>query len=147
MFFTSAAGSTNDEQRALAKRASTSLEDEAYDLVYTELFFKNFYEIFSEIVPDENERRELTPGILKYFSEAEDDEDMVNKGKLKKFISSLAIGVTLDNFAIQFTEEIVEKAREMTANLKKDFPSYSKKKYDVQEPPTQPDDFDWADED
>ena len=142
MFFTSAAGSKNEEQRVLAKRASTSLEDEAYDLVYTELFFKNFYEIFSKIVPDENERRELTPGVLKYFSEAEDDENIQNKGKLQEFIKSLAIGVTLNPKAIDFTEEIVEKAREMTKNLKKEFPSFSKKKY----PSENPDDFnpdDW----
>jgi hypothetical protein len=151
MFFTSAAGggTTSDEQRALAKRAATSLEIEAYDLVFSEVFFKRFYEIFNEIVPNEDEQRELIPGVLKYFSEVE-DEDIANKGKLKKLVQSLTIGKDLDPYAESFVEEIIEKAREMTTNLKKDFPSYSKKKYDIQKPEQEDDDEDdlsWLDED
>ncbi len=147
MFFTSAAGSTDDEQRVLAKKTASSLEIEAYDLVFSEVFFRRFYEIFSEIVPNEDEQRELIPGVLKYFSEIE-DEDPTNKGKLQKLVQSLTVGKDLDPYAESFVDEIIEKAREMTTNLKKDFPSYSKKKYDKEEEPTDDeDDLSWLDED
>jgi hypothetical protein len=146
MFFTSAAGSIDDEQRALAKRAATSLEVEAYDLVYSEVFFKRFYDIFKELVPNEEEQRELIPGVLKFFSEIE-DEEIANKGKLQKLVQSLTIGRELDPYAESFVEEIVDKAREMTAGLKQDYPSFSKKKYN--KPQTTDDDyneedFDWT---
>ena len=149
MFFTSTAGGgiTSDDQRVLAKKAATSLEIEAYDLVFSEVFFKRFYEIFNEIVPDENEQRELIPGVLKFFSEIE-DEEIANKGKLQKLVQSLTIGRELDPYAESFVEEIVDKAREMTAGLKQDYPSFSKKKYDK---PQTTDDYDdddlsWLDE-
>ena len=46
MFFTSAGGGKNLQQRELTKKAATSLEIEAYDLVYSEKFYIEFYKIY-----------------------------------------------------------------------------------------------------
>jgi len=140
MFFTSAGGSQDESKLALAKKASTSLEIEAYDLTFSEPFFLRFYEKFEKMVPDENERRDLTPFILKYFSEADDNPDAIEKKKLQRLSRSLVTsGLEDGDFVDDFIEDIINQAKEAKEGVEEEFPEYKKKKYEKPED----DDYSW----
>jgi len=121
MFFTSAGGKGTPEQRQLAKKASTSLETEAYDLVYSEKFYIEFYKVYNKIVTDVNEQRELTPFLLKFLSEE-------NKDILFKLTKSLfTLGLEDPEFAEMYIRGLVEKSRKLRKKMEQN-PSYMKKK-------------------
>jgi hypothetical protein len=121
MFFTSAGGEGTPEQRQLAKKASTSLETEAYDLVYSEKFYIEFYKIYNKVVTDINEQRELTPFLLKLLSEE-------NKKILFKLTKSLfTLGLEDPEFAENYIRGLVEKSRKLRKKMEQN-PSYMKKK-------------------
>jgi hypothetical protein len=143
MFFTSAGGSSDEGKLALAKKASTSLEIEAYDLTFSEPFFLRFYQKFERMVPDENERRDLTPFVLKYFSEADDNPDAIEKGKLQRLSRSLVTsGLEDGDFVDDFIEDIIAQAREAKEGVEEEFPEYKKKKYE--NPEDEDDDLSWV---
>lgn len=143
MFFTSAGGPKDKGQRELTKKAATSLEVEAYDLVYSEKFYIEFYKIFNRVVSDVNEQRELTPFLLKFLSNE-------NKDKLFKLTKSLfTLGLEDPEFAENYIGSLVEKSRSLRKQMDQN-PSYmTKKQYG--NTPDEDDDFDddmsWMDED
>jgi hypothetical protein len=143
MFFTSAGGPKDKGQRELTKKAATSLEVEAYDLVYSEKFYIEFYKIFNRVVSDVNEQRELTPFLLKFLSNE-------NKDKLFKLTKSLfTLGLEDPEFAENYIGSLVEKSRSLRKQMDQN-PSYmTKKQYGNK--PDEDDDFDddmsWMDED
>ena len=143
MFFTSAGGPKDKGQRELTKKAATSLEVEAYDLVYSEKFYIEFYKIFNRVVSDVNEQRELTPFLLKFLSNE-------NKDKLFKLTKSLfTLGLEDPEFAENYIGGLVEKSRSLRKQMEQN-PSYmTKKQYG--NTPDEDDDFDddmsWMDED
>lgn len=136
MFFTSAGGKGSPEQRQLAKKASTSLETEAYDLVYSEKFYIEFYKVYNKVVTDVNEQRELTPFLLKFLSEE-------NKDILFKLTKSLfTLGLEDPEFAETYIRGLVEKSRKLRKKMEQN-PSYMKKKeYGSKEEPDSGWDFD-----
>jgi hypothetical protein len=121
MFFTSAGGKGSPEQRQLAKKASTSLETEAYDLVYSEKFYIEFYKVYNKIVIDVTEQREITPFLLKLLSE----ESKENLFKLTK--SLFTLGLEDPDFAKNYIENLVKKSRNLRKKMEQN-PSYVKKK-------------------
>ena len=121
MFFTSAGGKGSPEQRQLAKKASTSLETEAYDLVYSEKFYIEFYKVYNKIVSDVNEQREITPFLLKFLSEETKD----NLFKLTK--SLFTLGLEDPDYAENHIGSLVKKARNLRKKMEQN-PSYMKKK-------------------
>ena len=121
MFFTSAGGKGSPEQRQLAKKASTSLETEAYDLVYSEKFYIEFYKVYKKIVTDVNEQREITPFLLKFLSEETKD----NLFKLTK--SLFTLGLEDPDYAEKHIESLVKKAKNLRKKMEQN-PSYMKKK-------------------
>jgi hypothetical protein len=121
MFFTSAGGKGSPEQRQLAKKASTSLETEAYDLVYSEKFYIEFYKVYKKIVTDVNEQREITPFLLKFLSEETKD----NLFKLTK--SLFTLGLEDPDYAENHIGSLVKKARNLRKKMEQN-PSYMKKK-------------------
>lgn len=143
MFFTSAGGPKDKGQRELTKKAATSLEVEAYDLVYSEKFYIEFYKIFNRVVSDVNEQRELTPFLLKFLSNE-------NKDKLFKLTKSLfTLGLEDPEFAENYISGLVDKSRSLRKQMEQN-PSYmNKKQYGNQ--PEDDEDFDddmsWMDED
>ena len=143
MFFTSAGGPKDKGQRELTKKAATSLEVEAYDLVYSEKFYIEFYKIFNRVVSDVNEQRELTPFLLKFLSNE-------NKDKLFKLTKSLfTLGLEDPEFAENYIGSLVEKSRSLRKQMDQN-PSYmTKKQYGNK--PDEDNDFDddmsWMDED
>ena len=120
MFFTSAGGKV-DEKSQLAKKQATSLEVEAYDLVYGEKFYIEFYKIYNKIVPNMEEQRELTPFVLKFLSE-DKYENLVDLTK-----SLFTLGLERSGFAEQYIEKLVEKARNLRQSMEKN-PSYRERK-------------------
>jgi len=121
MFFTSAGGKGSPEQRQLAKKASTSLETEAYDLVYSEKFYIEFYKVYNKIVTDVTEQRELTPFLLKFLSEE-------SKDVLFRLTKSLfTLGLEEPEFAQMYIKGLVEKSRKLRKKMEQN-PSYMKKK-------------------
>jgi hypothetical protein len=158
MFFTSAVGSQKESEIVTA--AATSLETEAYDLVWSSTFFDRFYDIALKFV-DENEFMELTPFILKYLAEA--DENIPDKGeilydisddektKLERLITSLS-SRQLENtgFAEMFIKDIIEQSKEMYENLKRDYPSFKNKEekkpetFEPEEDDDEPEDDDYS---
>ena len=143
MFFTSAGGPKDKGQRELTKKAATSLEVEAYDLVYSEKFYIEFYKIFNRVVSDVNEQRELTPFLLKFLSNE-------NKDKLFKLTKSLfTLGLEDPEFAENYIGSLVEKSRSLRKQMDQN-PSYmTKKQYGNK--PDEDDNFDddmsWMGED
>jgi len=122
MFFTSAGGEKTEQGR-LAKQQASSLEIEAYDLVYGEKFFMEFYKVFNKLVPDKQEQRDLTPFVLKFLSE-EKYESLVELAK-----SLFTLGLTDQNFAENFITQLVEKSKKLVNKMQQN-PSYvEKKKY------------------
>jgi hypothetical protein len=62
MFFTSAGGEKS-EKSVLAKQQASSLEIEAYDLVYGEKFFTEFYKLLNNLLGCNDEKgNERTKG-------------------------------------------------------------------------------------
>ena len=143
MFFTSAGGPKDKGQRELTKKAATSLEVEAYDLVYSEKFYIEFYKIFNRVVSDVNEQRELTPFLLKFLSNE-------NKDKLFKLTKSLfTLGLEDPEFAENYISGLVEKSRSLRKQMEQN-PSYMTKKqygYTPDEDEDFDDDMSWMDED
>jgi len=121
MFFTSAGGEKS-EKGVLAKKQASSLEIEAYDLVYGEKFFLEFYKEFNKIVPDKQEQRDLTPFVLKYLSE-EKYETLVELAK-----SLFTLGLSDADYANNYITNLVEKSKKLQKQMEKN-PSYMKKKY------------------
>jgi hypothetical protein len=122
MFFTSAGGEKTEQGR-LAKQQASSLEIEAYDLVYGEKFFMEFYKVFNKLVPDKQEQRDLTPFVLKFLSE-EKYEVLVELAK-----SLFTLGLTDQDFAENFITQLVEKSGKLVKKMQQN-PSYvEKKKY------------------
>jgi len=122
MFFTSAGGEKTEQGR-LAKQQASSLEIEAYDLVYGEKFFMEFYKVFNKLVPDKQEQRDLTPFVLKFLSE-EKYEVLVELAK-----SLFTLGLTDQDFAENFITQLVDKSRKLVKKMQQN-PSYvEKKKY------------------
>ena len=122
MFFTSAGGEKTEQGR-LAKQQASSLEIEAYDLVYGEKFFMEFYKVFNKLVPDKQEQRDLTPFVLKFLSE-EKYEVLVELAK-----SLFTLGLTNQDFAENFITQLVEKSGKLVKKMQQN-PSYvEKKKY------------------
>ena len=143
MFFTSAGGPKDKGQRELTKKAATSLEVEAYDLVYSEKFYIEFYKIFNRVVSDVNEQRELTPFLLKFLSNE-------NKDKLFKLTKSLfTLGLEDPEFAENYIGSLVEKSRSLRKQMDQN-PSYMTKKQYGNKPDEDDyfdDDMSWMDED
>ena len=143
MFFTSAGGPKDKGQRELTKKAATSLEIEAYDLVYSEKFYIEFYKIYNRIVTNVNEQRELTPFLLKFLSNE-------NKDKLFKLTKSLfTLGLEDPEFAENYIRELVDKSRSLRKQMEQN-PSYMvKKQYGntPDEDEDEDDDMSWMDED
>ena len=121
MFFTSAGGEKS-EKGVLAKKQASSLEIEAYDLVYGEKFFLEFYKEFNKIVSDKQEQRDLTPFVLKYLSE-EKYETLVELAK-----SLFTLGLSDADYANNYITNLVEKSKKLQKQMEKN-PSYMKKKY------------------
>ena len=139
MFFTSAGGPKDKGQRELTKKAATSLEIEAYDLVYSEKFYIEFYKIYNRIVSDINEQRELTPFLLKFLS----TENKKNLFRLTK--SLFTLGLEEPEFAESYIEELVNKSKKLKKQMEQN-PSYMvKKQYDKPEEDEEDDD-DWDDD-
>lgn len=144
MFFTSAGGGKTQQQRELTKKAATSLEVEAYDLVYSEKFYIEFYKIYNRIVSDVNEQRELTPFLLKFLSNE-------NKEKLFKLTKSLfTLGLEDPEFAESYIQELVNKSRNLRKQMEQN-PSYMvKKQYNKPDEDEEEDDWDddmsWLDD-
>ena len=143
MFFTSAGGGKNQKQRELTKRAATSLETEAYDLVYSEKFYIEFYKIYNRLVSNIEEQRELTPFLLKFLS---------NEGKEKLFRltkSLFTLGLEDPEFAEQYIQELVKKSRDLRKQMEQN-PTYMvKKQYnkpDEDEKDDWDDDMAWLDD-
>jgi len=120
MFFTSAGGEKS-EKSVLAKQQASSLEIEAYDLVYGEKFFTEFYKLLNNLVPDKQEQRDITPFILKFISE-EKYETLVELAK-----SLFTLGLTNPEFAENYVSELVAKSKGLQKKMGQN-PSYSKKK-------------------
>ena len=121
MFFTSAGGEKS-EKGVLAKKQASSLEIEAYDLVYGEKFFLEFYKEFNKIVPDKQEQRDLTPFVLKYLSE-EKYETLVELAK-----SLFTLGLSDADYANNYITNLVDRAKKLQKQMERN-PSYMKKKY------------------
>jgi len=143
MFFTSSGGPKDKGQRELTKKAATSLEVEAYDLVYSEKFYIEFYKIFNRVVSDVNEQRELTPFLLKFLSNE-------NKDKLFKLTKSLfTLGLEDPEFAENYIGGLVEKSRSLRKQMEQN-PTYMTKKQYGNKPDEDKDfddDMSWMDED
>ena len=132
MFFTSAGGEQSEKGR-LAKKQASSLEIEAYDLVYGEKFFTEFYKTFNQIVPDKQEQRDLTPFVLKFLSEEKYD----NLVELAK--SLFTLGLSDAEYADKYITGLVEKSKKIQKQMERN-PAYrEKKKYG--EEPMNDDDF------
>ena len=132
MFFTSAGGEKSEKGR-LAKKQASSLEIEAYDLVYGEKFFTEFYKTFNQIVPDKQEQRDLTPFVLKFLSEEKYD----NLVELAK--SLFTLGLSDAEYADKYITGLVEKSKKIQKQMERN-PAYrEKKKYG--EEPMNDDDF------
>jgi hypothetical protein len=125
MFFTSAGGEQGEKGR-LAKQQASSLEIEAYDLVYGEKFYKEFYKVFNMLVPDKQEQRDLTPFVLKFLSE-DKYEVLVELAK-----SLFTLGLSDQNFAENYITGLVEKSKKIAKKMEQN-PSYMKKKMYGQE--------------
>jgi hypothetical protein len=138
MFFTSAGGGKGREQRELTKRAATSLETEAYDLVYSEKFYIEFYKIYNRLVPNVDEQRELTPFLLKFLSSE-------GKEKLFKLTKSLlTLGLEDPGFSEKYIQELVNKSRDLRKQMEQN-PSYMVKKQ-YGKPDEDEDEDDWDDD-
>lgn len=120
MFFTSAGGEKSEKGR-LAKKQATSLEIEAYDLVYGEKFYLEFYKIFNRLVSDSQEQRDLTPFILKLLSE-EKYETLVELAK-----SLFTMGLSDPQFAENYIQGLVDKSKKLQSRMQSN-PSYREKK-------------------
>jgi hypothetical protein len=120
MFFTSAGGE-NSEKGRLAKKQASSLEIEAYDLVYSEKFYKEFYKVFNQLVPDAQEQRDLTPFMLKFLSEEKYDT-LVELAK-----SLFTLGLENPEFAEDYITDLVDRSRKLQTKMGQN-PSYAKKK-------------------
>lgn len=120
MFFTSAGGE-NSEKGRLAKKQASSLEIEAYDLVYSEKFYKEFYKVFNQLVPDAQEQRDLTPFMLKFLSEEKYDT-LVELAK-----SLFTLGLENPEFAEDYITDLVDRSRKLQNKMGQN-PSYAKKK-------------------
>jgi len=126
MFFTSAGGEQGEKGR-IAKQQASSLEIEAYDLVYGEKFYMEFYKIFNKLVPDKQEQRDLTPFVLKLLSEEKYDV-LVELAK-----SLFTLGLSDQNFAEDFVTQLVDKSRKLVKKIQQN-PAYrEKKKYGEEE--------------
>lgn len=121
MFFTSAGGDKS-EKGQLAKKQATSLEIEAYDLVYGEKFYLEFYKIFNRLVSDSQEQRDLTPFMLKFLSE-EKYETLVELAK-----SLFTLGLSDADYANNYITNLVDRAKKLQKQMERN-PSYMKKKY------------------
>ena len=121
LFFTSAGGQGTPEQRQITKKAATSLETEAYDLVYSEKFYIEFYKIFNRLVPSVDEQRELTPFLLQQLSN-ENKETLFNLTK-----SLFTLGLENPEFAENYIQNLVSKSRSIRKKMEQN-PSYMKKK-------------------
>ena len=134
MFFTSAGGE-NSEKGRLAKQQASSLEIEAYDLVYGEKFYVEFYKIFNNIVRDTQEQRDLTPFMLKFISEEKYDT-------LVKLAQSLfTLGLSDPEFAENYVSSLVEKSRKLRKQMERTPAYMSKKKYGQEKDDADFDDF------
>jgi hypothetical protein len=134
MFFTSAGGE-NSEKGKLAKQQASSLEIEAYDLVYSEKFYKEFYKVFNEIVPDVQEQRDLTPFMLKFLSE-ERYETLVELAK-----SLFTLGLENPEYAENYITGLVNKSKKLAKKMEQN-PTYTqKKKYGREKDDSEFDDF------
>lgn len=120
MFFTSAGGEKSEKGK-LAKQQASSLEIEAYDLVYGEKFYTEFYKIFNKLVPNTQEQRDLTPFMLKFISE-EKYETLVELAK-----SLFTLGLSDPEFADNYVSNLVEKSRGLQKKMQQN-PSYMEKK-------------------
>jgi hypothetical protein len=120
MFFTSAGGEQGEKGR-IAKQQASSLEIEAYDLVYGEKFYMEFYKIFNKLVPDKQEQRDLTPFVLKLLSEEKYDV-LVELAK-----SLFTLGLTDQNFAENFVTQLIDKSRKLVKKMQQN-PAYREKK-------------------
>lgn len=120
MFFTSAGGDKS-EKGQLAKKQATSLEVEAYDLVYGEKFYLEFYKIFNRLVSDSQEQRDLTPFMLKFLSE-EKYETLVELAK-----SLFTMGLSDPQFAENYIQGLVDKSKKLQSKMQSN-PSYREKK-------------------
>jgi hypothetical protein len=120
MFFTSAGGE-NSEKGRIAKKQASSLEIEAYDLVYSEKFYKEFYKVFNQLVPDTQEQRDLTPFMLKFLSEEKYDT-LVELAK-----SLFTLGLENPEFAEDYITDLVDRSRKLQTKMGQN-PSYAKKK-------------------
>jgi len=120
MFFTSAGGEKSEKSQ-LAKKQATSLEIEAYDLVYGEKFYLEFYKIFNRLVPDSQEQRDLTPFILKLLSE-EKYETLVELAK-----SLFTSGLSDADFAENYIQGLIDKAKKIQSKMQSN-PAYREKK-------------------
>ena len=120
MFFTSAGGEKG-EKGQLAKKQATSLEIEAYDLVYGEKFYSEFYKIFNRLVSDSQEQRDLTPFMLKLLSE-EKYETLVELAK-----SLFTMGLSDPDFAENYIQGLVDKSKKIQSKMQTN-PSYREKK-------------------
>lgn len=134
MFFTSAGGE-NTEQGKIAKQQASSLEIEAYDLVYGEKFYVEFYKLFNKIVTDTQEQRDLTPFMLKFISE-EKYETLVKLAQ-----SLFTLGLSDPDFAENYVESLVGKAKKLRKQMEQN-PTYTtKKKYGQEKDDAEFDDF------
>lgn len=140
LFFTSAGGKGSQEQRQLTKKAASSLEIEAYDLVYSEKFYIEFYKIFSRLVPNVDEQRELTPFLLQQLSNE-------NKTTLLNLTKSLfTLGLENPEFAEDYIQNLVNKSRGVRKKMEQN-PSYmTKKQYNKNTEDETDDDMSWLDD-
>ena len=120
MFFTSAGGEKSEKSK-LAKQQATSLETEAYDLVYGEKFFVEFYKLFNSLVPSSEEQRNLTPFMLKLLSE-DKYENLVELAK-----AFFTLGLENKDFAENYVQNLVNNSRKILKKMEQN-PSYMKKK-------------------
>jgi len=134
MFFTSAGGE-NSEKGRIAKQQASSLEIEAYDLVYGEKFYVEFYKIFNNIVRDTQEQRDLTPFMLKFISE-EKYETLVKLAQ-----SLFTLGLSDPEFAENYVSSLVEKSRKLRKQMERNPAYMSKKKYGQERDDADFDDF------
>lgn len=143
MFFTSLDNKGTPEQRQLVNQASSSLETEAYDLVYSEPFFLEFYKIYKEIMTEEvktyfksknmevdekqieneviNRQRGLTTFLLKLLS-GENIEVLVRLTK-----SLTTSGLEEPGFADLYIRGLVERSKKLRNKMEQN-PSYMKVK-------------------
>lgn len=120
MFFTSAGGEQGEKGK-LAKQQASSLEIEAYDLVYGEKFYTEFYKVFNEIVPNKQEQRDITPFMLKFLSE-DKYENLIELSK-----SLFTMGLSDPDYAKNYITKLVDKSKKLFEKMQQ-VPSYKQKK-------------------